>query len=70
MFRLDDEQLTKLQTWVDAQDTKIGASKEWLGGACGGILTYIFTPTSLGLVTTVRHNLTKEEINLTDYEGW
>ena len=40
------------------------------GGAIGGFLTYSFTPTSIGLVTKVTHAITKETIDLSDYEDW
>ena len=40
------------------------------GGAIGGSLTFMFTPTSLGDVTVVRDAFTGQEINLTDYEDW
>jgi len=37
-------------------------------GASGGGLTYEFTPTSLGLVTTARYGEAK--LDLTDYDLW
>jgi hypothetical protein len=37
-------------------------------GACGGGLTYCFTPTSLGTVTVVKY--AEYELNLTDYGSW
>lgn len=40
------------------------------GGAIGGILTYSFTPTSVGEALVVRHNLTGEAINLSNYNNW
>jgi len=39
-------------------------------GACGGAITYHFTPTSLGVVLTVTHGVTKEKLDLTDYDSW
>lgn len=39
-------------------------------GACGGALTYSFTPTSIGTVLTVTHGVTKEKLDLTDYDSW
>ena len=39
-------------------------------GAIGGALTYSFTPTSIGTVTTVTHGATGEVLNLTDYDNW
>lgn len=39
-------------------------------GACGGPLEYIFVPTSLGIIEKVRHSVTKEELNLTEFDLW
>jgi hypothetical protein len=39
-------------------------------GACGGALAYHFSPTGLGTVFTVSHALTKETLDLTDYDNW
>lgn len=39
-------------------------------GAIGGGLTYCFTPTGLGVITTAVHGYTKKELNLTDYSDW
>ena len=36
----------------------------------GGVYTFSFTPTSLGVVATVTNNLTKKTIDLTEYEQW
>jgi hypothetical protein len=36
-------------------------------GAIGGVLTYCFTPTSIGVELIVKHAGTGAEINLTDY---
>jgi len=64
MFALDTEQRITLRHWMDKKDlTKYG-------GAIGGRFTYSFTPTSLGVVTTVSDSIDKDEINLTDYESW
>jgi hypothetical protein len=39
-------------------------------GASGGRFTYLFTPTSLGLVIKVKCNLCGDEIDLTEYNEW
>jgi hypothetical protein len=39
-------------------------------GASGGAYSYIFTITSLGLMVSIRNNLTKVEENLTDTSDW
>lgn len=35
-----------------------------------GKLTYSFTPTALGDVTTIKHNITGKEIDITPYDFW
>ncbi len=79
MFGLDEKQAKKLNEWSAAQDQKViekqkGTDLEHPGepyyGCSGGALTYMFTPTTLGLVTEVKNNLTGEIINLTDFEDW
>ena len=38
-------------------------------GATGGSLTYMITPCSLGMAIVIKHNVTKAEIDLTDYDS-
>lgn len=38
--------------------------------ALGEIITYRITPTSLGTCIVVQNNLTKEEVDFTDYGSW
>lgn len=39
-------------------------------GAIGGGLTFMFRPTGLGDIIKVKEFLTKEEIDITDYDCW
>jgi hypothetical protein len=39
-------------------------------GAPEGAYLYKFCPTSLGLITKVENLVTKEEVDLTNYESW
>lgn len=39
-------------------------------GATGGHISFEFTPTSIGECLVVKHAITKNEINLTDYDSW
>lgn len=39
-------------------------------GACGGELTFSFTPTSIGTVVKAKHSASGAEIDLTDYDAW
>ena len=39
-------------------------------GAIGGLFTYMFTPSSLGVIVQVRNAITLDKIDVTDYENW
>lgn len=39
-------------------------------GMIGGPITYCFTPTSLGIVVSVKDSVTKSELDLTEYDTW
>jgi len=39
-------------------------------GASGGQFSWIYTPTTLGTVTVIRCNISKEEEDVTDYSEW
>ena len=39
-------------------------------GAVGGDLEYTFTPTSIGVIAVVKHIITGEELDLTEYNLW
>jgi len=84
MFSLSDEQWKKLHEW-HSQILEEVATGQWenldirqhmidsktpYGGAVGGALTYMFTPTNLGTVVKVEDGFTGEKIDLTDYEDW
>lgn len=64
MIPLTEAQEKKLAEWIEANDPNAYA------GASGGRYSYILTPTSIGLCVSVRDNLKKIEINLTDYSDW
>lgn len=66
MFTIDKEQQAKLDAWMKRMQKKTRAH----GGAIGGRFVYQFCPTSIGVVVTVRDDITKEEIDLSDYENW
>lgn len=63
MFTLTKEQCEKINEWVKTH-------KETYTGAIGGRYTYTFHPTTLGVVVKVIDELTKEELDVTDYESW
>ena len=39
-------------------------------GAIGGGVTYMLTDTSLGTIIKVKHAITNEELDLTNYDEW
>lgn len=65
-FAIDDKQSDSADKWMKAQSTK---SAETFG-AIGGRFSFVFTPTGLGMITTVRDSVLNEELNLTDFGSW
>ena len=79
VVHLTDEQKQKLADFKKAQDNKVmqmqkGTPMERNGfayyGAIGGAYTYKIGFTSLGQYVSVVNELTKEELDLTDYDSW
>jgi hypothetical protein len=77
VFNLSDEQNDKLKAWIEEQNSKVAEHQKEMGfssapyyGCSGGAYTYSFTPTTLGMVVKVKNNLTKDEIDLTNYKDW
>ncbi len=80
---LDQDQQEKIERWIDiarnpaalAQQKNVDRHLTMDGtepyeGAIGGGLTYSFTPTGLGMIVKVTCNLTKLELDVTDYASW
>jgi hypothetical protein len=72
MFQLDESQSKRLLKWLKEQEVKAEEmqGKKPYYGCSGGVLTYMFTPTTIGLVVKVEHGYTKETIDLSDYDSW
>lgn len=64
---LSDEQNITLNKWKMSQEKQYGVDNI---GAIGGAYTYSFTPTALGTIIKVSNAVTKQEIDLTDYESF
>ena len=64
---LSGADINKLNTWKKEQSVK---TENMPTGAIGGVYTYEFTPTGIGLVIKVRNNLTKDILDLSDYDSW
>lgn len=76
MFSLDEDQGKKLDEWIAKHNETCPHhyKPEVHGmhnpaGACGGTLTFKFTPTTLGMVTKVKCAC-NEEVDLSDYDSW
>lgn len=52
-----------------ADDMTNNGSSLYLGAAGGGVL-YTFYPTSVGTTLIVIDTITRQELNLTDYDSW
>jgi hypothetical protein len=72
VFGLNESQKRKLSDWERELEAKIKAKEGYSPyyGATGGQLTFMFTPTNLGVVVKVEHCYTKETIDLSEYENW
>ena len=81
MFEITDSQRGKLNVWKAEQDAKVARLQREKGsklpdcllpnyGAIGSGYTYEFTPSSIGMMLTVRNNYTRDTIELTDFSGF
>lgn len=77
-YEFSPAQVEKLKVWQEEQDQIWVESKQLVDpnnptlpyyGAIGGSLEYIFQPTGIGMIVTVRH-ATGNELDLTDYDMW
>jgi hypothetical protein len=66
-FTISGNELTKLQAWKKKQDAK---TRKVYKGAIGGEYTFSFSPTGIGTAIHVENSITKEVIDITDYEHW
>jgi hypothetical protein len=62
-FELDAYYMKKLAPWLKEQEAK---NKGQNMGAIGGAFSYIFSPTSIGTMITVKNELTGDKIFLSD----
>ena len=71
-FSLDSVQQRKYLEWNDVQNDIIRERNngQLKVGCTGGQNTFRFTPTSIGLVVKVDNCLTRNTIDLTDYDIW
>jgi hypothetical protein len=62
-FDLDKDQWEKARKWMD--EKKVAYT-----GAIGGQFTFSFFPTTLGCVCKVTDEVSKEVLDVSDYESW
>ena len=71
VFELNEVELEKYKVWLKTHECTIKdkdhAHKEF--GACGGMVKFIFTPTTLGNIVQAKCNACGAEIDLTDYDS-
>jgi len=70
-FAITPEQGDKIARWSQDQDAdwpRREMGKPYYG-AIGGSLTYLFTPTSLGVILKVQH-ANGAELDVTEYNDW
>ena len=65
-FTVEDDQFKKYVEWKREHDKICPQTKV---GAIGGKETYLFTQTSLGLITVIKCAC-EEELDLTNYDEW
>ncbi len=65
IFTLDEKQTEKALEW-QRELAKDNANE----GAIGGRFTYSITPTGLGLIIKLVDAVTKQELDLTDFDSW
>lgn len=66
MFSLTEKQIAKINKFIKQEEKKTKGEY----GTIGGGYTYSFTPTSVGVVIRVQNNVTKKEIDVSDYDLW
>ena len=72
-FQLDYHQNIKFKNWQKIQDKKVcelQKNKFPYYGVTGGGYLFMFIPTSIGIIIKIQNNITKEEIDITDYNAW
>lgn len=68
-FTLNEKEQEDFKKWLKKHDRTCKYSDSMKTGAIGGRLTYMFTPTSLGVITKVKCAC-GEKIDLTDTDLW
>lgn len=72
LSKMDEQALASQKEKMTLQDFEYytQGGKYPYSGAIGGSVTYSFTPTSIGTVIKVNHELTGNVLDVTDYDMW
>ncbi len=72
MFHITDGGWAKVAEWKATLPYPNNVREDGMpvGGAIGGRYTYSFTPTGIGTIVKVHDAISKETLDLTDYENW
>lgn len=62
MFTLSEEQNKKVRDFIDKNNK--------YSGAIGGQFTWGFTPTTIGMTITITDNISKEVLDVSNYNEW
>lgn len=68
-FELDTHEINEFTLWNVIHLSKHHNGVEPYGGAIGGRLTYKFTPTSIGVIASVKCSCGEEQ-TLSDFTTW
>jgi hypothetical protein len=68
-FKIDEAEARKLGEWLPEHDKNCRHAGGKNSGAIGGRLSYLFTPTSIGVVVKVMCAC-GGECDITDYSQW
>ena len=66
IYEFSEKQNKLIKSFVKKQEEKTDGEY----GSIGGAYTYHFTPTSIGTVIKLENTVTKETIDLSDYDHW
>lgn len=72
LSKMDEQALASEKAKMTPQDFEFNTQggKYPYSGSIGGSVTYCFTPTSIGTVIKVKHELTGNVLDVTDYDMW
>jgi len=70
-FRLSRHQQKQLNLWIEDQNKKVALKQNRKApnyGACGGVLSYTFTPTTICMLISVKNTITGDTLDLSELD--